>query len=234
MNSFRWFGRRIARWTCLLSSRGCLATSLLLIVTVAMLLGSQTAQAKNRERVVNIVMEDQFRNRCETGGLRGDVVVLVYADRKGATAGQALGRRLHVHFHPTAERASAAEWARQPVVGLPGWPADLRVPDVRVVPVACLSEVPKPLQPVARAHFRSSSPVVPVWLDFGDTMQRTFGMTHAVENVAIIDTQGQVYGVLSGHFDGIRFQELVGSIDLLRRQAPPDARTTATPVNATQ
>ena len=97
-----------------------------------------------------------------------------------------------------------------------------------------LWEVPKPLQPVARAHFRSSSPVVPVWLDFGDTMQRTFGMTHAVENVAIIDTQGQVYGVLSGHFDGIRFQELVGSIDLLRRQAPPDARTTATPVNATQ
>ena len=183
---------------------------------------------------MNIVMEDQFRNRCETGGLRGDVVVLVYADRKGATAGQALGRRLHVHFHPTAERASAAEWARQPVVGLPGWPADLRVPDVRVVPVACLSEVPKPLQPVARAHFRSSSPVVPVWLDFGDTMQRTFGMTHAVENVAIIDTQGQVYGVLSGHFDGKRFQELVGSIDLLRRQAPPDARTIATPVNATQ
>ena len=38
------------------------------------------------ERPVNIVMEDQFRNRCETGQMRGDVVVLVYAGRKGAEA----------------------------------------------------------------------------------------------------------------------------------------------------
>ena len=69
------------------------------------LLGSP---AEARERVVNIAMEDQFRNRRETGVMQGDVVVLVYAERKGSEAGQALGRKLHVQFHPTAEQATAA------------------------------------------------------------------------------------------------------------------------------
>ncbi|RLT13359.1 MAG: hypothetical protein DWI25_07275 [Planctomycetota bacterium] len=191
------------------------------------LLGSP---AKARERVVNIAMEDQFRNRRETGVMQGDVVVLVYAERKGSEAGQALGRKLHVQFHPTAEQATAADWSRQPVVGIPGWPAAIRVPDVHVVPVACLPEVPKPLQAVARSRFRTDSPAVSVWLDFDDTMRRTFGMVPAAPNVVLLDTHGQMYSMLSGHFDDVKYKDLVSMIDFLRRQAHPDLRTASTTI----
>jgi hypothetical protein len=191
-----------------------------------------TAQPPARERVVNIVMEDQFRNRRETSVMRNDVVVLVYAERRGSEAGQALGRRLHVHFHPTAEQVPATEWGRQPVVGMAGWPAGVRVPDVHVVAVACLPEVPKALHPVARAQTRKDSPFVPVWLDFAGTMESTFGLAAGEPNVALIDTQGRVHGVLSGRFDELKFRDLVATIDQLRQQARPDLRTAAVPVNA--
>ena len=77
---------------------------------------ASVARAQTGDRVVNIAMEDQFRNRRETGVYRGEVVVLVYAERKGAEAALELGRRLHVLFHPTAETAPAiwATWATCP------------------------------------------------------------------------------------------------------------------------
>ena len=49
---------------------------------------------------VEFVLEDQFRNRHETARLRGDVVVLVYAERYGAEAaveGMAHLNELHVY-----------------------------------------------------------------------------------------------------------------------------------------
>lgn len=196
--------------------------------------GIATAQPPARERVVNVVMEDQFRNRRETSVMRNDVVVLVYAERRGSDAGRQLGRRLHVQFHPTAEHVSATEWGRQPVVGLPGWPAGVRVPDVHVVAVACLGEVPKAFHPVARAQTRKDSPFVPVWLDFAGTMDSTFGLVAGEPNIALIDTQGRPHSVLSGRFDDVKFQELVATIDQLRQQARPDIRTAALPVNVTR
>ena len=196
--------------------------------------GIATAQPPARERVVNVVMEDQFRNRRETSVMRNDVVVLVYAERRGSEAGQQLGRRLYVQFHPTAEQVSATEWGRQPVIGLPGWPVGVRVPDVHVVAVACLAEVPKALHPVARAQTRKDSPFVPVWLDFAGTMDSTFGLAAGEPNIALIDTQGRLHSVLSGRFDDVKFRELVATIDQLRQQARPDVRTAALPANVTR
>ena len=43
-----------------------------------------SVSAEPPQRVVNIAMEDQFKSRHETGTMRGDVVVLVYAERAGS------------------------------------------------------------------------------------------------------------------------------------------------------
>ena len=200
--------------------------ALLLAVLVPM---TSVARAQPRDRVVNIAMEDQFRNRRETGLFRGDVVVLVYAERKGAEAALELGRRLHVLFHPTADSAPASEWSRQPVTGLPGWPANVRLPDVHVVPVACMPEVPKPLQTVARSRMRTDSPHVPVWLDFEGVMEQMYGIVPGGPNVVVLDTLGKTSSVQSGHLDELEFKELTASIDQIRLQSRPDLRTATAP-----
>jgi hypothetical protein len=174
---------------------------------------------------VNVALEDQFRTRRETGVLLGDVVVLVFAERKGAEAAHDLGKRLHVRFHPTAASASDAEWTKQPVTGLPGWPAEVRVPNVHAIPVACLAEVPKPMHPVVRARIRKESPQLPVWLDFGDTMDQQFGVVKGVPSVAILDTRGQLYGVQVGPFDDRAVEELAVTIDQVRLAARPQIIT---------
>jgi hypothetical protein len=193
------------------------------------LLAAAPVAAETAGRPVNVVLEDQFRNRHETQRLRGDVVVLVYAERHGAEAALELGRRLHLRFHPTADQAEASQWSRQPVVGLPNWPAGVRVPDVHVVPIACVPEVPKPLHPVARSRLKQESPHVSVWLDFEDSMRQTFGMTSGVPNVAVVDTHGRPQGVLSGKIDDLKFEELVRRVDLLRLQARPVVHTAVLP-----
>ena len=187
------------------------------------------AAAQAPQRVVNIAMEDQFKTRHETGMRRGDVVVLDYAERKGGEAALDLGRRLHVHFHPTALTAPASDWGRQPVTGLPGWPAGVRVPDV-----ASLPEIPKALQPVARAQFRKDSPVVPVWLDFDGRLEHAYGIVPGSPNIVLINPQGEVHAVLSGHVDELKMRELVATIDQLRLQARPDQRTAAVPTGLTR
>jgi len=201
----------------------------LLLVLFLLMPMASVARAQTGNRVVNIAMEDQFRSRRETGVYRGDVVVLVYAERKGAEAALDLGRRLHVLFHPTAETASASEWSRQPVTGLPGWPANVRVPDVHVIPVACMPEVPKPLETVARSRMRTDSPHVSVWLDFEGVMEQTFGMVPGGPNVAVIDTAGRTYSVQSGHLDELEFKELTAAVNQIRMQSRPDPRTASQP-----
>lgn len=199
------------------------------VVIAAVLSPAGFAMAQPGSRLVNVVLEDQFRNRRETAQLRGHVVVLVYADRRGAEAALELGRKLHLRFHPTAAGAAATEWSDQPVVGLPGWPPGVPVPDVHVIPVACIPEVPRPLHPVARTRLRKESPFVSVWLDFDDAMRQTFGMVPDQPNVAVVDTRGITHGVLSGHLDELRFEELVGTVDRLRMQSRSDVRTAAVP-----
>lgn len=209
----------------LLASLTCFAS---LVATAAFV------AAAPPERAVNFVMEDQFKHRHETGALRGDVVVLVYAERKGGEAAQDLGRRLHLHFHPTAATASATEWLRQPVVGLAGWPAGVRTPDVHVVAVASLPEIPKALHPVARAQLRKDSPIVPVWLDFEGRLEHAYGIVKGAPNVVIVNTRGEVHAVRSGHVDELSMRDLVSTIDALRLQARPEERTAVIPAGVTR
>ncbi|MFM8952521.1 MAG: hypothetical protein ACKOOF_05580 [Planctomycetaceae bacterium] len=189
------------------------------------------AHAQAPAQGVNIVLEDQFRNSRATDQLRGHVVVLVYADRHGAEKALDIGRRLHLRFHPTADGAEATQWSRQPVVAPAGWPVGAAVPDVHVVPVACVPEVPKPLHGVARSRLRKESPHVSVWLDFDDVLREQFGAAPGEPNIAVIDTSGQPHGTMAGVVDGQRFEDLVGVIDQLRLRARPDVRSAVVPVS---
>jgi hypothetical protein len=200
------------------------AAAILLFTTVGVI-----AQAPAAEQTMNIVMEDQFRTKRETVTHQGAVVVLVYAERHGAEAALQLGRRLHLRFHPTADSASAEAWSKQPVVGLAGWPAGLPVPDVQVIPVASLTEVPRALQPVARARMRKDSPHVPVWLDFEGTLKQMFGIIPGEPNVVVLDTAGRVHSVLSGKLDEQEYEQFVGLIDQLRLAAHPTLRVAEQP-----
>ena len=202
----------------------------LLLSTVTLLAATiLPAVGRGQERPVNVVMGDQFSNRVETAQLRGDVVVLVYAGRHGAEAAMELGRTLHTRFHPTAEGAEPKAWSTQPVVGLAGWPAGLPVPDVKVIPVACVPEVPKALHGMVRRRLKQESPVVPVWLDFEDVMRPSFGMVPDEPNVLLIDTRGMAQGVISGHLDQRKLDEVAALIDDLRKRAISDVRTVSFP-----
>lgn len=198
------------------------------LLALALVVTAAPAAAEDRPAnlsPVSLVMEDQFQNRCETASLRGDVVVLVYAGRRGAEAAVELGRRLHTHYHPTAAGADPDAWSEQPVIGIAGWPAGAPVPDVRVIPVACVPEVPKMLRGLARSQLRKGSPVLPVWLDFEDVMRQGFGLVPDEPNVLLLDTAGVARGVIPGQPDEAKYAQLVTAIDQLRSQAIPAVRT---------
>ena len=191
------------------------------------LLGS--LEVVHAEGVMNVVMEDQFQTPCETSKYLGDVVILVYAERHGAEESLHLGRKLHLHFHPTADEVSSDAWSKQPVRRIANWPAGVALPDVRVIPVASLTEVPRALKPVARARMRKDSPVVPIWLDFDGALKRMFGITPGEPNVVVLDTAGQVHSVLSGKLDEQEFQQFVTLVDQIRSASRDDLRVVTRP-----
>ena len=199
----------------------------LLGLVLGFLLGS--LEGVHAEGVMNVVMEDQFQNPCETTKYLGDVVILVYAERHGAEDSLLLGRKLHLHFHPTADEVSSDAWSKQPVRGIVNWPAGVALPDVRVIPVASLTEVPRALKPVARARMRKDSPVVPIWLDFDGTLKRMFGIIPGEPNIVVLNTAGQVHSVLSGNLKEQEFQQFVTRVDHIRSAGHDDLRVVSQP-----
>ena len=105
----------------------------------------------------------------------------------------------------------------------------VRVPDAHVGPVACVPEVPKSLQVVARSRLRKESPHLSVWLDFDDDLKRAFGMVDGAPNTAVVDTAGIPRGVVPGVPDERRFEELVAFIDGLRLAGRPQPRMATLP-----
>ena len=198
-----------------------------LVLVLGFLLGS--LEGVHAEGVMNVVMEDQFQTPCETTKYLGDVVILVYAERRGAEESLLLGRKLHLHSHPTADEVSSDAWSKQPVRGIVNWPAGVALPDVRVIPVASLTEVPRALKPVARARMRKDSPVVPIWLDFDGTLKRMFGIIPGEPNIVVLNTAGQVHSVLSGKLNEHEFQQFVTRIDHIRSASRDKPRVVSQP-----
>jgi hypothetical protein len=106
---------------------------------------------------------------------------------------------------------------------IPDWPAWLRQPDVRVVPVVCAGKVPPLAAGLIRSQYRGRSPEAPVYLDFEDRMKQSFGLVPGVPNVVVIDTLGRVRYRAHGLIGTTQFFQIAHFIEQLRREArtPP-------------
>jgi hypothetical protein len=166
-----------------------------------------------------VAMKDQFEKPHDVRWHRGDVVVLIYGDRRSADANKSLGALLHVAFHPTAKGLPPAQARQAPVVPIPGAPAGVRHPDVLVIPVACIGKVPALVRSLIRAQFRGASPDVPVWLDFDDRMKLDFGFEAGLPNVVVLDALGRYRYHATGTPTPESTTRLLEVLQALRREA---------------
>jgi hypothetical protein len=179
-----------------------------------------SAQSKSNEpREVNLSLPDQYEKTQELANHRGDVVVLLYGDRKGIAANKELGEQLHVQFHPTAKGQPPAKAAKAPVIPLDDLPEEKRSPDVKVIPVACIGKVPNVVKGVIRSQIKKEAPETPVWLDFEESMKETFGMKASEPNLVVIDAKGRLRFRATGVLDEKSYARLVEVVSYLRKEA---------------
>lgn len=167
-------------------------------------------------KVPVLKMQDQFAKQHDVASLRGDVVVLVFADRGGAEAARDLGKKLHIHFHPTAEGQPTTKAMEAPAKGIEGVPADIELPDAKIVPIAVIGEVPAALHLMVRTRFRQVAPDGAIWLDMTDAMRKQFDVKKDMPNLAVLDVEGRLRGTGHGQLKDDQFVELTRAIDALR------------------
>jgi hypothetical protein len=168
---------------------------------------------------LELMMEDQFERKASLADLRGNVVVLVFGDRKGTDTCRALGEQLHVCWHPSAKGQPPAKAQTAPVAPLEGLKPGQVSPNVLVVPVACCGKVPPAVRPAIIRQIAKGSPDVVVWLDFADAMKGLFGLTPGEANVAVIDATGRARMKLNGVIDQPTMDKLVKTVQELRAEA---------------
>ncbi|MBX7165677.1 MAG: hypothetical protein K1X74_04955 [Pirellulales bacterium] len=183
-------------------------------------LASAVPLVADEERNPQLVMQDQFGAEHDLSKLRGDVVVLVFADRGGAEASRELGAKLHVEFHPAAAGQPPDVAAQAPPRAIPRWPADRKLPDARIVAIGVIGDVPKTLHAMVRYRFRKVAPEGVIWLDLRDDIRRQFKLVADVPNVAVIDKQGQLRYRTWGELSPEKYGELIRAIEILRRERP--------------
>lgn len=168
---------------------------------------------------VELVLEDQFDRKADLAALRGNVVVLVFGDRKGTDTCRALGEQLHVCWHPAAKGQTAAKAQAAPVAPLEGLKPGQVSPNVIVVPVACCGNAPPKVRTTIRTQIAKGSPDVVVWLDFADAMKGQFGLTAGEANVVVIDAKGVARVKHNGVIDQPGMDRLVKIVQDLRYEA---------------
>jgi len=177
--------------------------------------GSEPKEAK----AVELILEDQFSRRQDLASYRGDVVVLVYGDRKANDECRVLGEKLHVLFHPTAAGLTPAKARSAPVATLPGVAEGKRSPDAVVLPVAAAGSVPGVVKDLIRSSVKKASPDVPVWLDFTGTMEKQFTLKAGQPNVVVFDGLGKLRLRINGTPDQAALDKLLQTIQNLRAEA---------------
>jgi hypothetical protein len=187
----------------------------LLSLAIAATLSGQDA----KPFVPALVLTDQFDQVHDLKSYRGAVVVLIYGDRNSAKANQQVGELVHVSFHPDAKGKPPAEARKAPVRLVSGAPADARHPEVLAVPVACIGKVPNLVGRVIKSQIKGGSPVVPVWLDFGEQMKAQFPFTAGVPNFVVLDVHGRYRYAASGLPTTEGTNRLLGVIEGLRKEA---------------
>lgn len=169
----------------------------------------------------NVAMSDQFGRAQDVTNLRGDVVVLVFADRQGAEASRALGERLHVEFHPSAKGLSPVQASKAAVRPVANWTHKTPAPDAKMVALACIGDVPSMIHSYVRKRFREVASDVPIWLDMNDQLRKQFTVKPGVANVVVLDVKGRQRFSTAGDFDTAQFQKLTDVIENLRMEAAP-------------
>ncbi len=172
-------------------------------------------------KTVELALEDQFERKADIADLRGNVVVLVFGDRKGNEACRALGEQLHVYWHPDAKGQPAAKAQTAAVAPLEGLKPGQVSPNVIVVPVACCGKVPSAIRGTISKQIAKGSPDVVVWLDYADKMRDMFGVTAGETNVAVIDATGKLRLKINGTLDQPAMDKLVKTVHTLRLEAVP-------------
>mgnify|MGYP002778701435 CR=1 FL=1 len=168
---------------------------------------------------VDLTLEDQFGRPQQLAACRGEVVLLVYGDRRATDACRELGEKLHVAFHPSAAGQPGAKARSAPVAPLDGVPAGKRSPDVVVLPVACVGKVPGAVRELIRSQMRSAMPDVPVWLDFQGAMEEKFALRSGEPNLCVFDAQGRLRLKVNGTPDKPATDKLLQSVQNLRAEA---------------
>lgn len=200
-------------------------TTLLTLVLAGAVAGGAAAQQPAAEakpadpKVDKLALEDQFGRKQDLATFRGDVVVLVYGDRRANEACREFGEKLHVLFHPTAAGLPAAKARTAPVAPLAGVAAGSRSPDVFIVPVAAAGKVPGVVKDLIRSQVKSACPDVPVWLDFAGTMEQNYGLRAGQPNVVVFDAAGRVRLKIAGTPDQAANEKLLQTVQNLRAEA---------------
>ncbi len=182
-------------------------------------LGAQPVAPAPPPKTVELMLEDQFERKTDITDLRGNVVVLVFGDRKGNDACRALGEQLHVCWHPDAKGLPPAKAQAAPAVPLDGLKPGQVSPNVIVVPVACCGKLPAAIRGAVSKQIAKSSPDVVVWLDYADKMKDTFGVTAGETNVAVIDVTGKLRLKINGALNQPAMDKLVNGVQALRYEA---------------
>jgi hypothetical protein len=180
-----------------------------------------------------LVMEDQWEQTRDLSPYRGDVVILLYGDRKGMAGSRSLGEKLHVEFHPAAAGLTPSQARKVAVKPLAGLPAGQRSPDVHVVPVACIGTgVPNVIKTMIRNQVKKGSPDVAVWMDYEDAMKKRFGLRDGTPNLVVFDALGRPRFKVAGEPDEQQYARLVQVVESLRAEAataPPPVPVTISP-----
>jgi hypothetical protein len=187
-----------------------LATSLVL---------AQPPVATPAPQPVDLVLEDQFDRKANLTTLRGQVVILVYGDRKATELCRSVGESLHVCWHPTAKDQPPAKALTAPVVPLENLKPGQVSPNVAVVPVACCGKVPGPIRGTIRSQIAKAVPDTVIWLDFADTMKSMFGQTTGEPNVVVFDVEGRLRMKINGTPDQATMDRLTRTVQELRYEA---------------
>ncbi|OWK45695.1 hypothetical protein FRUB_02026 [Fimbriiglobus ruber] len=168
---------------------------------------------------VELVMEDQFGRRQDIAAYKGDVLILVYGDRKGTDASREFGESLHILFHPTAAGQTPAKARGAAVAPLQGVPVGQRSPDAVVIPVAVAGNVPTVIKDLIRVQIKKASPELPIWLDFTGVMEKDFGLRPGQANLAVFDATGRLRMRINGTPDKKAVDQLLQKIQDLRAEA---------------
>jgi hypothetical protein len=190
-------------------------TAFAAFLVVAATFAQQPAVPKPTE----LVLEDQFDRKADLADLRGQVVILVYGDRKATDLCKTVGESLHVCWHPDAKGQPPAKAQAAPVVPLSGLKPGQVSPNVVVVPVACCGKVPGPVHKIIRTQIAKASPDTVVWLDVGDTLKGMFGQTASEPNLVIFDAAGQFRMKVNGNPDQATMDKIVETVQGLRAEA---------------